>query len=174
MRRDFSHILSDMVENACQMLAILSPAVKSLEHAAGIIYGSHWLIAARVAHPRPGISTIGNGNPKLQRTKTCAGRLASLQMIADLLINGNTAGPTGRGIASTLNIARQQFGRRQQAGHASHMVVPISANLVVNSLEKKHLITMSRQRLQNRLERKRAFFAGIFSRPESVGQSAVR
>ena len=70
------------------------------------------------------------------------------------------------------DVARVQLGRRQEAGHAPHVIVAVSANLVIHALENQRLRAKRFQRAEHRLQLQRRVVA-VLVRPEFVGQCPV-
>ena len=135
-----------------------------------IINGGDGLIAAGVAHAGPGISTIGHGDAELEGAEACLRFLFGLQVVLDLLINGDVARPTGRITAAAHDVALHQLVAGEQAAHAAHVAVAIATDFVGDAMEDEGLLFEGFERLQDGAELE---LGSSFLRPELLGQGAI-
>jgi hypothetical protein len=169
-RADLFEVLLQLVEDALQALLILHPAVEPGEHLVRVVDRRDRLVRPGVDHAAPGVGPVRDHHAELQRAEPRAGRLALLELIADLLVDRAPLGPAGRRVRAALDVPREQLDTRQQAPHAPHVVVAVAPELVADAVEDQRLVLERLQRLEALLERE---LRPLLVRPEGRGDHPV-
>jgi hypothetical protein len=99
-RGHLRQILVKLVEHALHALAILHLAIEFLEHLVGIVDRRHRLVAAGVDHSAPCVGPVGHEDAEFERAEASGRLRPRLQVVADLLVDGDAARPAGRCIAA--------------------------------------------------------------------------
>jgi hypothetical protein len=108
---------------------------------------------------------------RVQGSKTRTRVLAALEVILDLLVDRNAAGPAGRRVRAALDVAGEQLDAGEQAAHAAHVVVTVAAHLVAQPFQHQHPVL---ERLERRHDFLQLKIAALFLRPEGGRNGAVR
>ena len=169
-RADLVQVFLELVQDALQALLVLHATVELAEHLIGIVDRGEGLVRAGVDHACPGIGAIGHHHAEFERSVPGARLGPALQGILDLLIDRDPLGPSGGSVRATLDVAGEELDSGQQAAHAAHVVVAVTAQLVANTVQDQRAIAERLQRLQTLFElERRTFLIG----PERRGHDAV-
>jgi hypothetical protein len=167
---DLLQVVLHVVEDAGERLAVLHPTVEFAEHLIRVVNGRDRLVVPRVHHARPGVGAVGDHDAELQRAEARAGRGILLQVVPDLLVDGEALRPSRRGVRPALDVARVQLDAGEKAAHAAHVGVAVAANPVADAVQEERAVLERLQRLDALLERE---LVARLVRPEGVGEDAV-
>ena len=168
--RDALQVRAHIVEDAHEAVLVLHLAVELLEHPIRIIDRRDGLVAAEVAHARPRVRAVRHRDAEFHRAEACLCLRFALEEFFDLLVNRDAARPACGISAAAHDVARQQFGAREQTAHAAHVAVAVAADFVVNALQHERPVLERRERFEDGFESE--IPRGV--RPEFVGQCAIR
>ena len=143
-------VFVDLVEHALQALAVAALAIELVEHLVGIVDRRHRLVGPGIDHPGPGVGAVGHEHTVFERAEP-RGRLGpALEKATDLLVDRTAARPACRGLAASLDVAREELDPGQQAADAPHVAVAVTPDLVVDALEREQPVLEGRERLEDR------------------------
>ena len=168
--RDLGDIFLQAVEDGAEVLAFLHRAVELVEEFVRTGDGCDGLIGAGVAPARPRVGAVADGDADLERPQAGLGLRVRLQIGAQRLVDGRTAGPAGGRAAPAHDVAGEELDAGEQAAHAAHVRIAVAADAVVDALEREQLVLERLEGLHDRLEPEvRAFLVG----PESRRDDAI-
>ena len=170
IRAKFCKIGLEIVEDASDALLVFALSVEFVEHRVGVVDGGDGSVGAFVDHSGPCVGSAWNTDTEFEGAETGLRFGACLEVFFDFLVDGDSAGPACRGIRTALDVSWVEFDARQQAAHASHVVIAISSNFVADTVEGKQSIFEGSQGSHDRFEVELiSFLVG----PEIRGDHAV-
>src|SRR5205814_1930818 len=153
-RTHLVEVFAEIVEDALQALLVLGPAVELLEHLVRVVDGRHRLVWPGIGHAGPGIGPFRHHYTEFQRAKAGSGGRVLLEEALDLLIDGDSARPAGRGVGAALNVAGKELDAREQAADSPHVVVAVAPHAVAYAIQNQRLVLERLKRLEALFERK--------------------